>query len=73
MTVTTTVSPGSRPRSPAVEGADGDELVAVDEGAGVVDGQHAVGVAVEGQADVGARATTSALERPRGGSTRSRR
>ena len=38
----------------AVDGADPDDLVAVDEPAGRVDGQHPVGVAVEGEPDVGA-------------------
>ena len=73
ITVTTTVSPGSRPRALAVEGADGDELVAVDQRAGVVDGQHPVGVAVEGQPDVGAPGHHLGAAAPRGGSSRSRR
>ena len=34
-----------------VERADGDDVVAVDDGAGVVDGDQPVGVAVEGQAE----------------------
>ena len=38
-----------------VDGGDGDDLVAVDEPALGIDGERAVGVAVEGDADVGAR------------------
>ena len=38
------------PRAAQVEGADGDDVVAVDDGPGVVDGDQPVGVAVEGQA-----------------------
>ena len=38
----------------AVDGADPDDLVAVDQAAGRIDREHAVGVAVEREADVGA-------------------
>jgi hypothetical protein len=46
-------------RGREVTGADGDDVVAVDDGPGVVDGDQPVGVAVEGQAGVGPSATTS--------------
>ena len=54
ITVTTTVSFGEPAAVAAVDGGDGDDLVAVDEPAVGVDGEHPVGVAVEGEPDVGA-------------------
>ena len=53
ITVTTTVSSRKRAAGVQVAGADGDDVVAVDDGAGVVDGDQPVGVAVEGQPGVG--------------------
>ena len=44
---------GSRPRRAHVDGADRDHVVAVDDAAGLVDGDQPVAVAVEGEADVG--------------------
>nr|WP_254126849.1 hypothetical protein [Aquihabitans sp. G128] len=52
MTVTTTVSCGSVPRAP-VDGAHGDDLVTVDQGALGIDRQHPIGIPVERQAEVG--------------------
>ena len=43
-----------QPGGVAVDGEDADDVVAVDEPAGVVDGEQPVGVAVEGQPEVGA-------------------
>ena len=54
MTVTTTVSSGRARRLMAVDGTDPDDLVAVDQPPVGVDGEHAVGVAVEGDPRVGA-------------------
>ena len=54
MTVTTTVSSRQQAALVQVDRADADDVVAVDELALGVDGQDAVGVAVEGQAEVGA-------------------
>ena len=51
MTVTTTVSSAEQPAAVEVERADGDDVVAVDDGAGVVHGDQPVAVAVEGQAE----------------------
>ena len=51
MTVTATPSPGSLPVLAQVQGGEGDELVAVDDGPGAVDRQHAVAVAVQREAD----------------------
>ena len=56
-----------------VDGADGDDLVAVDQLAIVVDGQHPVGVAVEGEAGVGSGVGDLAAAGRRGGSIRSPR
>ena len=53
MTVTTTPGPGRGAPAVAVEGADGDDLIAVHQVPGVVDGNHPVGVAVEGHSGVG--------------------
>ena len=53
MTVTTTVSPASSPRAGQVDGEEGQQGVAVGHRPGVVDGHQAVGVAVEGQPEVG--------------------
>ena len=53
MTVTTTVLPASWPALGQVEGEQGQQDVAVHHGAGVVDGDDPVGVAVEGQPEVG--------------------
>ena len=68
MTVTTTVSPASRPRarrSMAQMAMSWSPSTSV---AALVDGQHPVGVAVEGQPDVGAAAsTTASLQRARVG------
>ena len=52
-----------------VAGADGDDVVAVDDGPGVVDGHRAVGVTVEGQPEIGAvrRRTAAASEAGVGG------
>src|SRR4029450_2204043 len=44
---------GQVPAVARVQGGDGRDAVAVDQGAVLVDGQHAVGVAVVGQADGG--------------------
>ena len=54
MTVATTVSPGSRPASRSSTAEDRHDLVAVDRLARGGDGQAAVGVAVVGDAGVGA-------------------
>ena len=45
--------PGQASPLGQVEGEEGEQHVAVDDGAGVVDRDHPVGVAVEGQAEVG--------------------
>ena len=58
ITVTTTVSPGEHAPVVPVDGAHGDDLVAVDQLALLVDGEHAVGVTVEGQPGVGAAVRT---------------
>ena len=52
--MTTTVSLGERALLVAVDGADGDDLIAVDEATLGIDGEHPVGVTVEGQPEVGA-------------------
>ena len=66
MTVVTTVSRAQQALALEVPRQDGDDEVAVDQGAVGVDGQHAVAVAVEGQAQVEAvgraRARCSALD-----------
>ena len=51
--VVTTVSWGSSPRGALGDGAERQDLVAVDGLAGGVDRQHAIAVAVERQAQVG--------------------
>ncbi len=56
-----------------VDGADGDDLVAVDEPAGVVDGEHPVGVTVEREPDVGALGDAPPRQRAGMRSTRTRR
>ena len=56
-----------------VERAHRDELVAVDQPAVVVDGEHAVGVAVEGQPELRARGDDLAAGDPRDASSRSPR
>ena len=53
ITVTTTASSGERPALVAIASTDGDDEVAVDHLAPVIDGQDTVGVAVEGQTDIG--------------------
>ena len=73
ITVATTVSSTSWPASAIAEGEDREDLVAVDDLALVVDGQAPVGVAVEGEPDVGAVLDHGLLERARGGWSRSRR
>ena len=55
ITVTTSVSSVSRPRSAEVERAHRHDLVAVDDPARRVDREDPVGVAVEGEPDIGAR------------------
>ena len=50
--MTATPSPGSRPRVAQVEGGERHQLVAVHDRALAVHGEHAVAVAVEGEADV---------------------
>ena len=64
---------GERAAAEAVEGEDAEDLVAVDHPAGRVDRDESVGVAVEGEADVGARAATTSGERRRVRSPRTRR
>ena len=54
MTVTTTAAPGSSPRAEQVGGEERDQLVAVDDAAFVVGGERPVGVAVEGEPEIGA-------------------
>ncbi len=56
-----------------VEGEHGEQLVAVDELAGVVDGEHPVGVAVEGDPEGRAGARRRPLAAAGGRSSRSRR
>ena len=74
MTVTTTVSPARRPRSARSSGEEGQEHVAVGDRAGVVHGDDPVGVAVEGQAEVGAPVLHHGQREPaRDGSSRSGR
>ena len=60
MTVTATVLPGQASPLGQVEGEQGQQHVAVDDGAGVVDRDDPVGVAVEGQPEVGLRCATTA-------------
>jgi hypothetical protein len=62
MTVVTTVLVGSWPRSRASRAAMARIDVAVDQGAVLVDGQQPVGVAVVGQADLGAAAGQGGLD-----------
>ncbi len=62
MTVATTVSPRSAPRSRMRQREDRHDLVAVDHRAGGVDRQAAVGVAVVGDAEVGAVLDDGGLE-----------
>ena len=54
ITVTTTVSSCSYPAAWRSMAQDADDVVAVDDLAGVVDGDQPVAVTVEGQPDVGA-------------------
>ena len=63
MTVVTTVSRAQPALALEVPGEDGDDEVAVDQGAASVDGQHAVAVAVEGQAQVEAVGPHDLLQR----------
>ena len=56
-----------------VEGADGDDVIAVDDRAGVVDGHQPVGVTVEGEPEVGAVVDDGGGERAPGAWRRSRR
>ena len=58
--MTTRIPPGRAPRAHPVEGADAEDLVAVDDLPVPVDDDEAVGVAVEREAEVRAAATTSA-------------
>ena len=51
ITVTTTPSPARRSLLAQVQRRERDQLVAVDHGAGAIDREHAVAVAVEGQAE----------------------
>ena len=60
ITVATRVSWASAPRSFSDDREDRHDLVAVDLGAGGVDREAAVGVAVVGDAEVGARGATTA-------------
>ena len=62
-----------RARLPHGQREDGQDLVAVDDGAGGVDGEAAVGVAVVGDAEVGAVLDDGGLAAARGGWSRSRR
>ena len=55
ITVTTTASSVEPAPVAQVERAQGDEVIAVDQLAALVDGQHPIGVAVEGQPDRRAR------------------
>ena len=64
ITVATTVSWRRRPAGPEVEGGDGQDVVAVDEAAPLVDRHQPVGVAVEGQPAVGPVRHHRGLERP---------
>ena len=73
MTVATTVSSASRPRSRMRQREHGQDLVAVDDRAVGVDRQAPVGVAVVGDADVGAVLDDRGAQRVAGASTRSRR
>ena len=57
----------------AIDGADGDDVVAVHQRAGVVDGEEAVGVAVEGEAEIGAELDGPWRPATRCGSPRTRR
>ena len=62
------LSPG-----PPVERAHRHDLVAVHQRAGVVDGQHPVGITVEGETDIGAARPRPSAGVSRGASTRNRR
>ena len=73
ITVATTVSFLQPARLAHREREDRQDLVAVDDPARVVDGEAAVGVAVEGDADVGAVLEHRRSQRVRGGWSRSRR
>ena len=44
---------GQQPACPAIEGEQGDQLIAVDELPELVDGEEAIGVAVEHDAQIG--------------------
>ena len=62
ITVTTTVSCARAPRLVQVDRAQGDDLVAVDQCSGVLHRQQPVGVAVEGDADVGSEGHDRGLQ-----------
>ena len=65
---------GQAPGVAQVQRGERDQLVAVDDRARAVDGEHAVAVAVEGEAERRGRRLRTALgERARRGSSRSRR
>ena len=67
--MTTTVSSRSAPRRVQVAGADRDDVIAVDDGAVVVDGHQPVAVTVEGETEVGALLDHRGGERPWVGGT----
>ncbi len=67
MVVVTTASPSSSSRRAQPQREDGEDLIAVDDRSGVVDGQHAIAVAVEGEPEVALRAA----RRPRRAASRS--
>ena len=73
ITVATTVSCGSAPRALAVDGEDGEEVVAVDHRTGAVDRDQPVGVAVEGETEVGAGVEHGCGQQRRARSSRRRR
>ena len=73
MTVATRVSSVSLPRSFIATRQDRHDLVAVDDVAVGVDGEAAVGVAVVGDAEVGAVLARRGLRAGRGASSRRRR